>query len=66
MARDFEKDIVYPRLKELNRQTGPVVARVLAELNGWSERTTRDWLHRLEMAGLVARPGGVRSGWRAV
>lgn len=63
--KPFEKDVVLPRLKELNQAAGPVIARVLAELNGWSERTTREWLRRLESAGMVIRPMGDRSGWMA-
>lgn len=59
----YEKDVVLKELRDLNYIVGPVIARVLAELNGWSERTTRDWLRRLEMAGLVGRPVGLRSGW---
>lgn len=66
MARPFEKEIVLPRLKELNRDIGAVTARLLAELNGWSERSTRYWLARLEQAGMVVRPRGERSGWRVV
>lgn len=61
--KPFEKDVVLPRLREANLRFGAVTGVTLAALNGWSERTTRGWLRRLEAAGLVARPSGVRMGW---
>ena len=65
MVNAYEKDVVLKALRDLNVAAGPVIARVLAELNGWSERTTREWLRRMETAGMVGRPGGDRSGWMA-
>jgi hypothetical protein len=62
----FELLIVLPKLKDLNCAAGPVKGSVLAELNGWPERTTRYWLRRLEETGLVTRPYGKRSGYLAV
>ena len=61
--KPFEKDVVLPRLREANLRFGAVTGVTLAALNGWSERTTRQWLRRLEMAGFVMRPLGDRSGW---
>ena len=59
------EQVVYNRLKEINQELGAVTGVLLAQLNGWSERSTRYWLRRMEELGLVARQG-VRSGWRAV
>ncbi len=66
MPGPYEQCVVLPLLRDLNRQAGPVPARVLADFVGKSERMARNYLARLERVGLVERPHGIRNGWAAV
>jgi len=59
----YERDVVARRLRELNRNWGPVHSPMVAAYVGISERTARYYLARLEKAGVVRRPAGARSGW---
>lgn len=63
----FERGPLVRTLRELNRwRQGPVVSPLLADHLGLSERTVRQYLARLEQAGMVRRPAGPRSGWVAL
>lgn len=59
----YERDVVARRLRELNRSCGPVPSMSVAAHLGIPDRTARHYLARLEKAGYVRRPAGVRSGW---
>jgi DNA-binding IclR family transcriptional regulator len=66
MPSPYETGPMLRTLRELNRLAGkPITATRLAEHLGISDRTARYYLSRLEQAGYVRRPAGVRSGWAA-
>lgn len=63
----FDRDLLLPRLRELQRwRGGPVPCRLVADVLGMSERTLRWRLRRLETLGAVGRPWGPRRGWCTV
>lgn len=62
----FERDILLPKLRELNRWAGAVNAVLLADHVGISERYARMLLNRMETLGVVGRPYGKRKGWSVV
>lgn len=62
----FEKDVLLPKLLELNRWAGAIYAVLLADHIGIPERSARHYLKRMELAGAVSRPYGQRRGWIAV
>jgi DNA-binding IscR family transcriptional regulator len=62
----FEKDVLLPKLQELNRWAGAVNAVLLADHVAISERYARLLLNKLEKVGMVERPHGRRKGWSVV
>ena len=62
----FEKDVLLPKLQELNRWAGAICAVLLADHTGIPERSARHYLKRMEKAGMVERPYGPRKGWFVV
>lgn len=62
----FEKDVLLPKLQELNQWAGAIRAVLLADHVGISERYARLYLKKLEEAGMVKRPYGPRKGWSVV
>lgn len=62
----FERDVLLPKLQELNRWAGAIHAVLLADHIGMSERNARLYLKRMEGMGLVKRPHGPRKGWSVV
>lgn len=61
----FERDIILPALRNLNR-VGAIHAALLAIEINKAERTARHYLRRLELAGAVYRPAGPRKGWMVI